>query len=413
MKKMIILLLAFVMIGLCACTGTPQSGQFPQNKPGKDSENAENPNAPVSSITLRFAINPEFALYLDEAQNILSAETENEDAKALFARLDLTGKPYAEAITAILDAAYTQGYLKDGSEISITADMPLSPYSNYAFIKLPISAFEREKGITTVTVINLSADSNTKNTSVVIDGRKYNVSVEPLYSEDSTADNLVEVGTITKYISKRLTEEDDPASYSKKEIIQFFNGDTWITYYHNDILLRDLKTYANGEFSDISCYPDGSQAAYYTAYANGDYCYSAYTKDGTLLEEEDLMDGEYFSNRRQEDGSYHSYTVYADGRRCEGIYSASGTPVYTADYYPNGDSTVTTYFENGTVKTREEMLNGIRIHETFDENGTIIRVERTEADGSRTETIFDSSGNTIAWHEYDAGGTLIDGSDAE
>ena len=125
------------------------------------------------------------------------------------------------------------------------------------------------------------------------------------------------------------------------------------------------------------------------------------------------MDGVYFSNRRQEDGSYHSYNVYADGQRHEDIYSASGTPVYTADHYPDGVSIIMTYFDNGTVKTREEMLNGIRIHETFDENGAIIRIERTEADGSRSETIMDSSGNTIAWREYDASGNLISSSDEE
>ena len=413
MKKMIALLLVLVLIGLCACTSPPQNGQSPQNNPEKSSENAETPNAPTASTILRFAINPEFALHLDEAQNILFAEAENEDAKALFAQLDLAGKPYAEAITAILDAAYTQGYLKEGSEISITIDMPQSADSSLAFIKLPISAFEREKGITTSEVVNLSTDSEPKQGSVVIDGRKYNVSTEPLYGENSTSDNLVEVGTITKYICKRLTEEDDPTSYSKKEIAQFFNGDTWVTYYHNDSVLRRVDTYANGDFSDISYYPDGSDATYYTSYANGDFTYIAHAEDGTLLEEEDLMDGEYISNRQQEDGSYRYYNEHADGSRSEGIYSASGAPVYTADYYPNGDSTVITYFDNGTLKTQEEMLNGIRYHETFDENGTIIRVERTEADGSRTETIFDSSGNQIAWREYDAGGTLIDSFEEE
>ena len=132
MKKIIALLLVLVLLGLCACTGVPQNGQAPQNKPEKDNEN---PNAPTGSMTLRFAINPEFVLYLDEAQNILSAEAENEDAKTLFARLELTGKPYAEAITTILDAAYTHGYLKDGSEISITVDIPRSADSSFAFIK--------------------------------------------------------------------------------------------------------------------------------------------------------------------------------------------------------------------------------------------------------------------------------------
>ena len=268
-----------------------------------------------------------------------------------------------------------------------------------------------EKGIITATVINLQADPNTKNTSVVIDGRKYNVSIEPVYDGNRTDDKLVEVGTITKYICKRLTEEDDPASYSKKEIVQFFNGDIWVTYYHNDLLLRKLNSYTNGEFSDFSYYPDGSEASGYTVYANGDYIYSAYAEDGSLLEDESLMDGQFHSSRHQDDGFLHCYDTYADGSSSEGIYSASGAPVYTANHYPNGDSTIITYFDNGNVQTQEEMVDGAYIHSTFDENGTLIRIERKDADGSRTETTFDSSGNPIAWREYDSSGTLINGSD--
>lgn len=393
-----------VLIGLSACTNVPQNGQSPQNKP----DGSENPNATSGSMILRFTINPEFVLCLDEAKNILSAEAENEDAKALFAQLDLAGKPYAEAITAILDAAYAQGYLKEGGEISITVDIPQSADSSLAFIKLPISAFEREKGISTGTVVILSADSEPKQGTVVIGGRKYNVSTEPLYGENSTIDNLVQVGTITKCICKRLTEEDDPTSYSKKEIIQFFNGDTSVSFYHNDFLLRRLDAYVNGEFSDISYYPDGSNAVYYTSYANGDFDYLANAEDGTLLESESLMDGQYLSCQRQEDGFYRNYNAYADGRRSEGIFRANDAPVYIADYFPNGEYTILTYFDNGNVQTREEMVGGVNIYETFDENGTIIRSERTEVDGSRMETAFDSSGNVIAWREYDAAGALID-----
>ena len=411
MKKMIALLLVLVLIGLCACSGAPQNGQSPQNKPGKGSENAENPNAPEVSMILRFAINPAFVLHLDKAQNILAAEGENEDAKALFAQLDLASKPYAEAITAILDAAYTQGSLKDGSEIQVTVDIPQPTDSSLAFIGLPIFAFQREKGITTDTVINFSADPNTKETTVVIDGRKYNVSVEPLYSQESTADNLVKVGTITKYIGKRITEKDDPTSYSKKEVAQFVDGETgitWVTYYRNDSVLRTVNAYTNGEFSDISYRPDGSEASAYMTYANGDYVYYSYAEDGSVLEEECLLDGEFHSAWRQDDGSIHAYNTYADGRRSETIFTLDGTPVYVAEYYTSGDSLITHYDDNGNIQFQEEMLAGAYLHSTFDENGTLIRVERKGADGSRTETTFDSSGNTIAIHQYDASGALID-----
>ena len=66
-------------------------------------------------------------------------------------------------------------------------------------------------------------------------------------------------------------------------------------------------------------------------------------------------------------------------------------------------------FKRTTVTSALPYANGgAYLHSTFDENGTLIRVERKDADGSRTETTFDSSGNTIAIHQYDASGALID-----
>ena len=153
MKKRIALLLVLVMIILCGCTGVPLSGESSHSNP---EEQTEDPNTPTPSMAVRFAIGREFVLYLDEEKNILWAKAENEEEKALFAQLELAGKPYAEALSAILDDAYTQGDLKDGSEIHVTVDIPQSPSANLGFMSLPVFAFQREKGIAIHTVIHLS-----------------------------------------------------------------------------------------------------------------------------------------------------------------------------------------------------------------------------------------------------------------
>lgn len=179
---------------------------------------------------LRFAINPEFSLCLDEAKTVLSAEAENEDAKTLLASLTFEGKPYAETVTAILDAAYTQGFLKDG---------------NY---------------------------------------------------------------------------------------------------------------------------------------------------DSTL---------------RQEDGTYHSYVINADGNCSESVFIMGGPYIYTVAYFPGGNSCITYYDENGNICSQEDHVEDACIYSTYDESGNLIRVERIESDGSRTETTFNSSGEIVFWREYDANGVVI------
>ena len=111
MKKLIALLLTLVLaLGLFACADMLQNSS---------ADPSESTNVPTYAIALRFTINPEFIVYLDADQNILSVEAENEDAEALLSQLDVAGQPYAEAITTILDTAYTDVYLTDGAQISV------------------------------------------------------------------------------------------------------------------------------------------------------------------------------------------------------------------------------------------------------------------------------------------------------
>jgi len=395
MKKAIVLLLALVLVfGLCACTDTTQSIL------GERNESDEALDAPTYAMILHFTINPVFHIYLDKEQTILSVEAENEDAEVLFAQLDVVGQPYAEAITHILDTAYTQGYLKDGAQISVEIASPQPSDASIAFIDSPISKFELEHGITTDTNINLLPDPNQKSDSVVIDGQKYSVFTEPLYGGSSGE----QVGTYISYTAKGLFSNFKSTGYSRKEIQQFFNGDTTITYYRNEKPLRVLTTYANGGVYDVSYHSNGEYASYYSSLSNGDFDYFVNAEDGTSLESESLQDGNYMSWKLHDDGSVHSYMAYADGSRYETTKNANGKNIYTAEYYSDGNSVVTTYDDDGTPKIREEVLDGILHISTFDEHGTLVRAERKEPDGSGTEILYNSTGGIIGWSRYDANG---------
>ena len=398
MKKLIALLLTLVLaLGLCACADMLQNSS---------ADPSESTNVPTYAIALRFTINPEFIVYLDADQNILSVEAENEDAEALLSQLDVAGQPYAEAITTILDTAYTDGYLTDGAQISVEVESSLTTDANLAFINSPITTFELEKGIATDIAVNLSTDSEPESGSVVIDGRTYRVSTSPLYDGETEE----QIGTITYCVTKRLTEEDDTTVFSKKLIERYDNGDVTIRYFHNDVILRVLTTYADGSVYDVSYFNNDSQSSYYVSSPNGDYTYLSFAEDGTVLKLETVEDGIYTSEQPQEDGTTHTYLVYPDGKHIENIFNTNGTMIKYIENYPNGDYNIITYYDNGAMQYDEAFLAGAHIFAEYYASGTIKNSKRIEADGSWQEFAFDRNEQIISWQQYDANGQLI-GSD--
>ena len=74
---------------------------------------------PEYATKLHITINPDMALYLDEADSVVFAEYLNEDAEKAYAGTDMTGVTLNEAIDVIVDIAVTEGYLTEGKTISV------------------------------------------------------------------------------------------------------------------------------------------------------------------------------------------------------------------------------------------------------------------------------------------------------
>ena len=173
MKRLFAAFLAVLMLTLCACGGaanessggTGNSGNMgsnsgssndipgmPGNAPGNPQPGLSGGNAPAYTgpgyaVMLKVTINPEFTLYLDEAQKIIRAEAVNEDAKTLFTELDVTGQSYADGMAAVLNIAYDQGYLKVGGKISIKYEIADNEAFDIACICAPVTQFQQEKEI--------------------------------------------------------------------------------------------------------------------------------------------------------------------------------------------------------------------------------------------------------------------------
>ena len=133
---------------------------------------------------LQITINPEFTLYLDREMNILSAEAGNTDAEKLFAQADVSRKSYGEGMAALLDEAFTQGYLKDNTTISVTIAAAWGTTVDYPALCAPVSQFEQEQEITTELSVHLLAEEVPETDKVEVDGQTLYIQQIPVMGKD-------------------------------------------------------------------------------------------------------------------------------------------------------------------------------------------------------------------------------------
>lgn len=65
-------------------------------------------------------VNPSIELSLNRFDRVLSAAARNPEAEAVLAQAEATGKPYADALAAILDAERMGGYLQSSADVVVT-----------------------------------------------------------------------------------------------------------------------------------------------------------------------------------------------------------------------------------------------------------------------------------------------------
>ena len=103
-----------------ADSGTTESSQ---EKTGVTESAPENTDAteaqPEYATKLHITINPDMALYLDEADSVVLVEYLNEDAEKAYAGTDMSGITINEAMDVIVDTAVAGGYLTEGKTISV------------------------------------------------------------------------------------------------------------------------------------------------------------------------------------------------------------------------------------------------------------------------------------------------------
>ena len=124
MRKISCLVLALVVLGLCAC-GNKEDSTTPVTETNSIETTENNEDNFLSIVKVK--INPEMDIYLDSFKNIIYVEYVNDDARKLAEAISdsgevLVGKPFLTGLEIVLNSAIDSGYLKENADVDISLD---------------------------------------------------------------------------------------------------------------------------------------------------------------------------------------------------------------------------------------------------------------------------------------------------
>lgn len=452
MKRLFSLVLALLMLALCACGapaaggssgGTGNSGSsnympgMPGNAPGNPRPGQSGGNAPAYTgpsyaAMLRVTINPEFAIYLDAEQKIIRTEAANEDAKTLFADLDVTGQSYADGMTAVLNTAYDQGYLKDGGKVSIEFEITDNEAFDITAISDPVTQFQREKKLkvelsTGLYVEEISKDQNT----VIVDGQTLYIHRLPLL-QDGTGEVVGEqINYFTIEIPSNVTAYNEERwNAMVKSVWQYYDGSVSTTYYENGQFQYSIMVFPDGlihyftagvdgytiiyppgytqtwqnedgSTTAVTYHDNGQTATVKNSWSSGDYTNTVYREDGTMESYEHFMGGDYSLQSFWENGKLkHTSQRSADGSHGESFYDENGEQTGYEMHWPNGNYDIQTFYSSYPVikpKTIETMTDGYYSKSNYSESGEIVSSEGKDPDGNWYKYTYHSNGNPASY----------------
>ena len=128
-KKIICLLLSLILALSCMACGTgTNSGTETENQTETQIETETQVEdftgkldfAENCMFSIHVKINPEYEIFVDDAGIIFEVEFINDDAKTLFAGMDLLGIPFADGFRQLLDRVYESDRLHKGDKVEIS-----------------------------------------------------------------------------------------------------------------------------------------------------------------------------------------------------------------------------------------------------------------------------------------------------
>lgn len=366
-KRFFSLFMIFLLLLLCGCADEAQGSSNQQNgqtdSASQNSSEGETDSGETGldyALMVQVTINPEFSLYLDSEMTILSAEAANEDAEALFAQLDVSGKPYAEGMVQVLNAAYDLGYLTDGGQISIAVASEAYTGTLEESLLAPVSQFETDKAVSVSGYLEAIMEEIPDFSANYLGGFQ-----------------RIQQGDQTIWLSKdtfALGEE-------KVTMYSFYNKYPNPMIYTDGILIgssvdaiRIKVITVRDSLVSVSYFQDGKIVKETSSYADGTYEVREYVGGGIIRETRKNADGTTSITDNlftyHENGNIKTMEIWWDGGYSVATYSESGLPVYSTGMRSDGSQWEDTYDDNGNLSTHEEHFpNGDYYIETFYENG--------------------------------------------
>lgn len=421
MKKLQGVLLTLILVFLlCACgkeaaqtTASPSATDANATTPEEASVPAVQTDneRPAPALTVQLRMEGEVTFQLDAGNNVVSVEAGDQKTQALLSKLELAGKPYAEAMGLVLKSACDGGALQHNSHITLSVKVMDISAQLLEQLRAPVSQLKEETGIILTCHMDLQPCPlpDPSETTAVIGGqeihlvvREYDDGTEYIYTTskaniDDVASWVVNVfhwaegGTSTCFLENgKIT----------KELHSFLDGGQSILIHQGDELLRPWAKEADGSEMWSSYYEDGTLAYERNLNADGSYYYTTYTEAGSPSYQEILhSDGLYEEYSYHDNGYRARYaTQNPDGSHGQTLYGYFGNVLLEEYYEANGDYSITEYYSNGAEKHFQCLRDG-QIGEITYYVSSAKRYESWIDNGIHYEWEYDTEGVQISYKE--------------
>jgi len=393
MKRIIIFLLVVMLSGMlsgCSLDMLQNSEAAFQIGDGKREE---------SLLILEIEINPKFELYLDTDTLISAVCCLNEDAKTLFADIDVLKLYYYEAMEKILTAAQEKGFLKaeDKIWIDITAQNGLG-VTRYLKDSLmaPIFKFsgEKELGLSVAMPADVSGEAT--------EGETDRELLQGIAGKDESTEQseTTPEGYIVEYVRD---ENGKVLSRVEKDADGRVHSTLTYTYHANGNQALIVEENADGSRYESAYDENGLMSHSVEQRADGVYIEVGYNPDGTFST---MLNVTADGQRHERTFTYHENGKIAtdtsrssDGTGRDSVYDENGVETYQKEYYSDGTyrENTFTYYPRGSMMTQSMKWSDGRTAEvTFFENSQdVLRSVSTEVNGDQEDITYNAD-KTIA-----------------
>ena len=334
-------------------------------------------------FSLQFQINPSFEIQVGLDERVVALIPHNSDGQLVCNGLEVIGMPYQDAVYALIDTSARRGFLESGDMIDI------------------IMTFRAASEQTMF---------------------GYDMEIHGIIAQYAQSHQLSDLQFSGGYGSQNFVENEDPqwspendpqssghpGHASNQEILETDAHGNVLRYIerHDDHTreffldadgreLKTILTIFDGTVITVTYHPNGTIAKEINVDPNGNQHISVYDSNGMIVSSEDhTADGYHTQITHYPNGKHATaITTGPDDFYAERRYSEDGLTVTSID--PNGQMTIETFYEDGTLATRKVDYGESTVEDHYNQNGNLTLSISIGKDGRRTETYWnpDKSGS--------------------